>query len=269
MPEMTVWPVSSSVRMRNVGSSSDSDLSALPSLSWSLLVLGSMATWMTGSGNSMRSRMIGSAAVAQRVTRGRVLEAEAGDDVAGHGHVEVLALVGVHQQDAAETLALLLDRVVDLVALVDDAGVDAEVRQLAERVGDDLERQRGERGLLVGLARRSSSSPLTLVPCGRRDVERARQEVDDGVEHRLDALVLERRTGEHRDEVAGQGALADDLLQVGLGERLVAEVLLEDLVVLAARRCRAACGATRRPRPAARGRCPLRGTRRPCRRRPR
>ena len=60
MPEMTVWPVSSSVRTRNVGSSSDSDLSALPSLSWSLLVFGSMATWITGSGNSIRSRMIGS-----------------------------------------------------------------------------------------------------------------------------------------------------------------------------------------------------------------
>ena len=60
MPEMTVWPVSSSLRMRNVGSSSDSDFSALPSLSWSLFVFGSMATWMTGSGNSMRSRITGS-----------------------------------------------------------------------------------------------------------------------------------------------------------------------------------------------------------------
>ena len=46
-------------------------------------------------------------AVAERVTGGDVLEAEAGDDVAGHGDVEVLALVGVHQQDAAEALARL------------------------------------------------------------------------------------------------------------------------------------------------------------------
>ena len=145
MPEMTVWPVSSSVRTRNVGSSSDSDLSALPSLSWSVLVLGSMATWITGSGKIIRSRMTGLLAVAQRVAGGGVLEAETGDDVAGHRHVEVFALVGVHQQDAAETLALLLGRVVDLVALVDLARVDAEVGQLAERVGDDLERQRGER----------------------------------------------------------------------------------------------------------------------------
>ena len=59
------------------------------------------------------------AAVAERVAGGGVLEAEAGDDVAGHGDVEVFALVGVHQQDAAEALALLLGGVVDLVALVD------------------------------------------------------------------------------------------------------------------------------------------------------
>ena len=59
MPEMTVWPVSSSVRTRNVGSSSVSANSALPSLSWSALVLGSTATWITGSGNSSVSRRMG------------------------------------------------------------------------------------------------------------------------------------------------------------------------------------------------------------------
>jgi hypothetical protein len=32
---------------------------ARPSFSWSALVFGSMAIWMTGSGNSMRSRMTG------------------------------------------------------------------------------------------------------------------------------------------------------------------------------------------------------------------
>ena len=59
IPQMIVWPVSSSVRTWNVGSSSDSEFSALPSLSWSILVLGSMATEMTGSGNSIRSRITG------------------------------------------------------------------------------------------------------------------------------------------------------------------------------------------------------------------
>ena len=152
------------------------------------------------------------AAVAQRVARRRLLEAEPGDDVAGHRRVEVLALVGVHQQDAAEPLAPFLGRVVDLVALVDLAGVDAEVGELAERVADDLEGEGGERRLLVGLA----GDDFVAAQVGarrRRDVERARQEVDDGVEHRLHALVLERRAGEHRHEVAGERAEADHVLE--------------------------------------------------------
>ncbi len=44
MPPMIVWPVSSSVRTEKVGSSSDNEESALPSLSWSALVFGSTAT---------------------------------------------------------------------------------------------------------------------------------------------------------------------------------------------------------------------------------
>ena len=44
MPEMTVWPVSSSVRTRKVGSSSESRCRAFASFSSSALDLGSMAT---------------------------------------------------------------------------------------------------------------------------------------------------------------------------------------------------------------------------------
>ena len=175
--------------------------------------------------------MIGVAAIAQRVARRGVLEAEAGNDVAGHGHVEVFALVGVHQQDAAETLAALLGRVVDLVTLVDLAAVDAEVGQLAERIGNDLERQRGE--WLVD--RRLAVQDLFLMvgpgALRRRDVERARQEVDDGVEHRLDTLVLERRTTQDRHEVEGQRAGTQRDLDLFLGDFLAGQVLLHEVVV--------------------------------------
>ncbi len=59
MPEMTVWPVSSSLRTRKVGSSSARRWIAVPSFSWSDLVFGSIATEMTGSGNVIDSRMTG------------------------------------------------------------------------------------------------------------------------------------------------------------------------------------------------------------------
>ena len=59
MPAMTTWPVCSSVVTRNVGSSAMSFDMPCPSFSWSALVLGSMASEITGSGKSIDSRRIG------------------------------------------------------------------------------------------------------------------------------------------------------------------------------------------------------------------
>ena len=56
---MMVWPVSSSVWTWKEGSSSARRWIAMPSFSWSPLDLGSMATWMTGAGKSIDSRMTG------------------------------------------------------------------------------------------------------------------------------------------------------------------------------------------------------------------
>ena len=64
MPEMIVWPVSSSVRTRKVGSSSVSRCRPAPSLSWSPFVFGSIATEITGSGNSIVSSRIGAVSIA-------------------------------------------------------------------------------------------------------------------------------------------------------------------------------------------------------------
>ncbi|KAG1427233.1 hypothetical protein G6F57_023267 [Rhizopus arrhizus] len=58
MPEMMVCPDSSSVRTRKDGSSCASRFNAMPIFSWSALVLGSTAWEMTGSGKTMRSRMM-------------------------------------------------------------------------------------------------------------------------------------------------------------------------------------------------------------------
>ena len=96
----------------------------------------------------------------------------------------------MHAQDAADALGVAVVAEHHRVAGLQRAGVDAEEDQLAdERVGLDLEHQRRERLLVVGVAldglRRSDVRALD-----RRHVERRRQVVADGVEHRLDALVL-------------------------------------------------------------------------------
>ena len=73
-------------------------------LSWSTLVFGSTATWMTGSGNSSDSSTIGWAG-SQSVSPVLVfLKPDAGDDVAGVDGVDVVLGVGVHLEQAADAL---------------------------------------------------------------------------------------------------------------------------------------------------------------------
>jgi hypothetical protein len=66
--------------------------------------------------------------------------------------VDLLAIVGVHHQDAADALGPAGRRIEDSPAGGQRAGVDAEVGELAdERVGHDLERERRERLVVGGL----------------------------------------------------------------------------------------------------------------------
>src|SRR5438093_8175717 len=178
--------------------------------------------------------------VAERVARGHALHADGRGDVAGVHFFDVLALVRVHLQEAADALGALLGRVVDAAAGLQDARVHAEERELAdERVGHDLERERGERRVV---GRRALDERLFLrvriEADDGRDVQRRRQEVDDRVEQRLHALVLEGRAADDRHErrlaLAPYGAvdaLAEGRLDLVFGDLFALEVLLEDLVV--------------------------------------
>ena len=146
MPEMTVWPVSSSLRTRKVGSSSARRWIAAPSFSWSDLVFGSMATWMTGSGNVIDSRMTGLAgshSVSPVVVCLRPCTAMMSP---AQRRRALFTLVGVHLVDLADPLFAVLGGVDHLGAGVERAGVDPDVGQLAEvLVRLDLEGQAGER----------------------------------------------------------------------------------------------------------------------------
>src|SRR5438105_805773 len=68
----------------------------------------------------------------ERVPRRRELEADRRGDLAGADLRPLLAVVGVHLEDAADALGLPRRRVHDAVAGLHLAGVDAEVRQLAD-----------------------------------------------------------------------------------------------------------------------------------------
>ena len=172
----------------------------------------------------------------ERVAGDDLLDADAGGDVARVDLVDLLAVVGVHHQDAPDALGATGRDVQHAPARGELAGVHAEVGELAdEGVGHDLEGQRGERGRVVGRA--DDLARLVLPADGlqavhRRDVERAGQVVQDGVEQRLDALVLERRATEDRGELELERGLADRALEQLDRDLGVLEDELDELVVV-------------------------------------
>jgi hypothetical protein len=128
---------------------------------------------------------------AQRIAAG-ALDANQGDDVARTGLRHVLALVGVHADDAADAEVLVCACVAAGLALYHAALVHARVRKLPERLVDDLEGQGHERG--VGVAHQRRFGPGVVVIAGHvLAVQRAWQIRAHGVKQRLNALVLERR----------------------------------------------------------------------------
>ena len=80
--------------------------------------------------------------IGQGVAGEGVLEADGRGDIAGVDLVDLLAVVGVHLEQAPDALLLALGRVHHIGAGLELARVDPEERQLAdERVGGDLEGQ--------------------------------------------------------------------------------------------------------------------------------
>ena len=127
----------------------------------------------------------------------------------------------MHLQHAADTLAVALHRVEHLGAAGQHARIDPHERQRAdERIGHDLEGEAGERLGVVGLAGHFVVA-IDLEALHRRHVQRRRQEIDDRIQYQLHTLVLDGGAAQHRHEGAGDGTLADQLLQ-GIGVRLSA-----------------------------------------------
>ncbi len=71
--------------------------------------------------------------IAEGVAGGGVLQADGGGDVAGVDALDVLAVIGVHLEDAAHALLLLLSGVEDRGAGVQHAGVHTHKGQTAHR----------------------------------------------------------------------------------------------------------------------------------------
>ena len=138
----------------------------------------------------------------------------------------------MHPVDLSDALLAVLHAIEHSGTCLETARIDTNIREFAEvRVCHDLEGQRREGLFVIRLTLNDDLFVAHLVPRDRRDVQRAWQVGDDCVQHRLHALVLERRTGEDRSELVGKGRAADcrlNLLDRGL---LTFEELLEDQII--------------------------------------
>ena len=165
-----------------------------------------------------------------------LLDSDARGNVPGVYLGNLLALVGVHHQNAPDPLGATAVDVEHARAGLQTPGVDAEVGQLADvRVGHDLEGQRREGLGVVGVARDLALALLAadqFVADDRRHVQRRGQVVEDGVKQRLHALVLERRTTQHGGQMGRERRLADRLLEQLLGNLGLLEDQLDQLVIV-------------------------------------
>src|SRR6185312_3800359 len=168
--------------------------------------------------------------IAERVARDDVLEAHGRGDVARTHFLDLIALGGMHLQQAADALLPGFGRHVHRVAGVENAGVDAEECQVAdERIVEQLERERGEGLLVAGLARVGLIAIVDSLDVGHLD--RRRHELDDGIEQRLHALVLECRAAQAQHDLVAQRALAQAPAHLVIRERLGLQVLLHQRIV--------------------------------------
>jgi hypothetical protein len=157
MPAMMVWPVSSLKCVRNDGSSRRIVTSASASFFLSSAVLRLDRHRDHRLGEVIRSSTIGFVGVAERVARDRVLEADDRHDRCPPADLSSasrsLACISKMRR---RVLLLVVDRVEDAASLVQRARVDADVGQVAVRIGTTLN-TRAENGssswggqLLVG-----------------------------------------------------------------------------------------------------------------------
>ena len=171
--------------------------------------------------------------ITQSITGGGVLQTDNSSDITCIAAVDILAVVGVHLQDAAHTLSSVLHGVVDSSTSLDLTGVDTEVSQLTnERIGCDLESQSCE-GSVVGRRTGLLLFGLRVHTLDVLNVGRSGHIIHDSVQQLLDTTVLVGRATDHGHQSVGNGLLADGSLQLLAGDLLTLEILLhQDFVVL-------------------------------------
>ena len=169
--------------------------------------------------------------VAQRVTGGGILQTDSSRNIARVNGVDVLTVVGVHLQDTADTLIVILDRVVDGGACVQRTGVHTEEAELTDiRVSHDLEGQSCER-LVVGGDTILLLAGLGVGALDGCNVGRSRHVVNNGIQQLLNAAVLVGGAADNGNDLVRDGSLTQSRLDFFLGQLFAFQVLHHQLFV--------------------------------------
>src|SRR5258705_66717 len=159
-------------------------------------VLVGFRLWLDGHGNN-RCREIDIfqddrlAFVAERVAGIDALQTHAGANIARINLVNLFALVRVHLQQTADALARAFAGVQYVTSGLQHAGIHADVRHMPDEwVRHDFERQ-GRKGLIVPGQAQLAFVILRVHALHWRNIHRGRQIIDNGIEQRLNHLVLQ------------------------------------------------------------------------------
>jgi hypothetical protein len=169
--------------------------------------------------------------VAERVTRGDVLNADDRRDIARIAGIDVLAFVRLDLDQTTDPLALVGAGIIDVIALAQFTGVDAKENQFSnEWVAPEFESEGAELPFVVRRRFHLLMSVRLHSDCGR-NIERSREIIDHGVDEILHAFVLEGRPSDDGDELVGDRLAADAGLQHLWRDWLLLEDGLGNLVV--------------------------------------
>jgi hypothetical protein len=146
--------------------------------------------------------------VTECIAGGNILEAYSCSNIAGVSYIDFLSVVGVHQEDTANTFLLVLRGVQDIGALVHFAGVNPEISQFTyEGICHDLECQGCQRSA-VGY-RAFFFFAVQGCALDRRNIQRRWQVVNDSIQKHLDTFVLVCRAAEYGEQLACQYLFTD------------------------------------------------------------
>src|SRR5467141_1495212 len=170
--------------------------------------------------------------VAERVAGIDALQTNAGADIARINLVNLFALVRVHLQQTADALARALAGVQYVTPGLQHAGIHADVRHMPDEwVRHDFERQ-GRKGLIVPGQAQLAFVILRVHALQWSDIHRGRQIIDNGIEQRLNPLVLERGACQHRHDFQRQRRFTDRLAHLLHGQRHFVQILVDHFIVV-------------------------------------